>query len=218
MLRLTGTILSLWKLWTSSPMNKVTFVLHSICIFGSTRLNIATTEQSKFPPVRPSSPGHFPPPTTPEELGARILIQERYEKYGESEEVEMEVESEDEEDERERRDHCQPSQPDQDTQVQDMDEVGSRRRGQHSAGVVTTADRVNNTRGELFFFRDPMMRTWASKLLCRPTTRCHLHCLQLQTRSSFARTTTPKVTFFYRLPPHAMRRSTNFSSVSPSSF
>lgn len=68
-------------------------------------------------------PGHFPPPTTPEELGARILIQERYEKYGESEEVEMEVESEDEDDEREARNEGQPSQPDQDTQVQDMDEV-----------------------------------------------------------------------------------------------
>ncbi|XP_008333387.1 splicing factor 3A subunit 1-like [Cynoglossus semilaevis] len=71
---------------------------------------------------QPNEQGHFPPPTTPEELGARILIQERYEKYGESEEVEMEVESEDEEDERERRDNGQPSQPDQDTQVQDMDE------------------------------------------------------------------------------------------------
>ena len=69
------------------------------------------------------SQGHFPPPTTPEELGARILIQERYEKYGESEEVEMEVESEDEEDERENRGEGQASQPDQDTQVQDMDEV-----------------------------------------------------------------------------------------------
>lgn len=71
------------------------------------------------------SPGHFPPPTTPEELGARILIQERYEKYGESEEVEMEVESEDDDDEREARNDGQPSQPDQDTQVQDMDEVRS---------------------------------------------------------------------------------------------
>lgn len=67
--------------------------------------------------------GHFPPPTTPEELGARILIQERYEKYGESEEVEMEVESEDDDDDREDRNNGQPSQPDQDTQVQDMDEV-----------------------------------------------------------------------------------------------
>lgn len=71
-----------------------------------------------------SVPGNFPPPTTPEELGARILIQERYEKYGESEEVEMEVESEDEEDERENRDEGHSAQPDQDTQLQDMDEVG----------------------------------------------------------------------------------------------
>uniref|UniRef100_A0A8C3G7T3 Splicing factor 3a, subunit 1 n=1 Tax=Cyclopterus lumpus TaxID=8103 RepID=A0A8C3G7T3_CYCLU len=73
---------------------------------------------------QPNEQGHFPPPTTPEELGARILIQERYEKYGESEEVEMEVESEDEDDERSGavRGAGQPSQPDQDTQVQDMDE------------------------------------------------------------------------------------------------
>ncbi|KAG9354705.1 hypothetical protein JZ751_001418 [Albula glossodonta] len=71
---------------------------------------------------QPSEQGHFPPPTTPEELGARILIQERYEKFGESEEVEMEVESEDEEDDREDRDEGHPSQPDQDTQLQDMDE------------------------------------------------------------------------------------------------
>lgn len=35
----------------------------------------------------------------------------------------MEVESEDEEDDREGRDEGHPSQPDQDTQVQDMDEV-----------------------------------------------------------------------------------------------
>lgn len=69
------------------------------------------------------SPGHFPPPTTTEELGARILIQERYEKYGESEEVEMEVESEDEDDRRDTRNESHASQPDQDTQLQDMDEV-----------------------------------------------------------------------------------------------
>lgn len=67
-------------------------------------------------------PGNFPPPTTPEELGARILIQERYEKFGESEEVEMEVES-DEEDEKQEKAEEPPSQLDQDTQVQDMDEV-----------------------------------------------------------------------------------------------
>lgn len=68
--------------------------------------------------------GNFPPPTTPEELGARILIQERYEKFGESEEVEMEVES-DEEDEKQEKAEEPPSQLDQDTQVQDMDEVNS---------------------------------------------------------------------------------------------
>ncbi|XP_019717341.1 splicing factor 3A subunit 1 isoform X2 [Hippocampus comes] len=71
---------------------------------------------------QPNEQGHFPPPTTPEELGARILIQERYEKYGESEEVEMDVESDDENDEREVRNAGHAVQPDQDTQVQDMDE------------------------------------------------------------------------------------------------
>ncbi|XP_066500734.1 splicing factor 3A subunit 1 [Hoplias malabaricus] len=71
---------------------------------------------------QPNEHGNFPPPTNPEELGARILIQERYEKYGESEEVEMEVESEDEEDERERREDGHAAPPDQDTQLQDMDE------------------------------------------------------------------------------------------------
>lgn len=38
--------------------------------------------------------GNFPPPTTPEEVGARILIQERLE---EGEDIEMQLESDDEE-------------------------------------------------------------------------------------------------------------------------
>ncbi|MBN3273542.1 SF3A1 factor, partial [Polyodon spathula] len=71
---------------------------------------------------QPNEQGHFPPPTTPEELGARILIQERYEKFGESEEVEMEVESEDEDNEPEERREPPPTHLDQDTQLQDMDE------------------------------------------------------------------------------------------------
>uniref|UniRef100_K7G1W6 Splicing factor 3A subunit 1 n=2 Tax=Pelodiscus sinensis TaxID=13735 RepID=K7G1W6_PELSI len=70
---------------------------------------------------QPGEQGNFPPPTTPEELGARILIQERYEKFGESEEVEMEVESDDEDEKQEKTDET-PSQLDQDTRVQDMDE------------------------------------------------------------------------------------------------
>lgn len=37
--------------------------------------------------------GNFPPPTTPEEVGARILIQERME---EGEDIEMQLESDDE--------------------------------------------------------------------------------------------------------------------------
>lgn len=74
---------------------------------------------------QPNEQGHFPPPTTPEELGARILIQERYDKFGESEEVEMEVESEEEEEEEEEAEDAgedERSPPDEDTQVQDMDE------------------------------------------------------------------------------------------------
>lgn len=38
--------------------------------------------------------GNFPPPTTPEEVGARLLIQERIE---EGEDIEMQLESDDEE-------------------------------------------------------------------------------------------------------------------------
>ncbi|CAI9589190.1 unnamed protein product [Staurois parvus] len=71
---------------------------------------------------QPNEQGNFPPPTTPEELGARILIQERYEKFGESEEVEMEVESDEEEDVKDSKAEEGTSQMDQDTQVQDMDE------------------------------------------------------------------------------------------------
>ncbi|XP_069789495.1 splicing factor 3A subunit 1 [Narcine bancroftii] len=71
---------------------------------------------------QPNEQGHFPPPTTPEELGARILMQERYEKFGESEEVEMEVESDDEAEETEEKPEEATTQLDQDTQVQDMDE------------------------------------------------------------------------------------------------
>ncbi|XP_040207949.1 splicing factor 3A subunit 1 isoform X1 [Rana temporaria] len=71
---------------------------------------------------QPNEQGNFPPPTTPEELGARILIQERYEKFGESEDVEMEVESDDEEEVKDSKAEEGTSQMDQDTQVQDMDE------------------------------------------------------------------------------------------------
>ncbi|XP_018411015.1 PREDICTED: splicing factor 3A subunit 1 isoform X2 [Nanorana parkeri] len=71
---------------------------------------------------QPNEQGNFPPPTTPEELGARILIQERYEKFGESEDVEMEVESDEEEEVKDGKGDEGTSQMDQDTQVQDMDE------------------------------------------------------------------------------------------------
>lgn len=43
---------------------------------------------------QPFEIGNFPPPTTPEEVGARLLIQERFE---EGEDIEMQLESDDEE-------------------------------------------------------------------------------------------------------------------------
>lgn len=49
---------------------------------------------------QPFEIGNFPPPTTPEEVGARILIQERLE---EGEDIEMQLESDEEEGEREVR-------------------------------------------------------------------------------------------------------------------
>jgi len=45
---------------------------------------------------QPFEIGNFPPPTTPEEVGARILLQERYE---EGQDVEMQLESEEDDDE-----------------------------------------------------------------------------------------------------------------------
>ena len=47
---------------------------------------------------QPFEIGNFPPPTTPEEVGARILLQERYE---EGQDVEMQLESEEEDDDEE---------------------------------------------------------------------------------------------------------------------
>lgn len=46
---------------------------------------------------QPHESGNFPAPTTPEEVGARVLMQERLED-GEENEMQMESEPEDEED------------------------------------------------------------------------------------------------------------------------
>ena len=56
---------------------------------------------------QPFEMGNFPPPTTPEEVGARILLQERYE---EGQDVEMQLES-DEEDDDEDEDDEEAKQP-----------------------------------------------------------------------------------------------------------
>ena len=57
---------------------------------------------------QPFEIGNFPPPTTPEEVGARILLQERYE---EGQDVEMQLESEDEDDEDDDEEEQQTRQP-----------------------------------------------------------------------------------------------------------
>ncbi|XP_045467739.1 splicing factor 3A subunit 1 [Harmonia axyridis] len=73
---------------------------------------------------QPFEIGNFPPPTTPEEVGARILIQERIE---EGEDIEMQLES----DEEEQADEGLSSMQDKtgrkkdDNRVQDMEEESS---------------------------------------------------------------------------------------------
>ncbi|KAK3096249.1 hypothetical protein FSP39_024939 [Pinctada imbricata] len=71
---------------------------------------------------QPNESGNLPPPTTPEEVGARLLAQERMEK-GQFDENEMEVDSdegEDESDDDEEDDRRRPETIN--TQIQDMDE------------------------------------------------------------------------------------------------
>lgn len=84
---------------------------------------------------QPFEIGNFPPPTTPDEVGARVLMQERIE---EGDEIEMQIESEEEEDEEgddeEEDTRVEERQEDEDkeskeakdnTQVQDMEEESS---------------------------------------------------------------------------------------------
>lgn len=74
---------------------------------------------------QPFEIGNFPPPTTPEEVGARILIQERIE---EGDDIEMQLES-DEEDKDEglsnMQDRTGQQQRKDDNRVQDMEEESS---------------------------------------------------------------------------------------------
>ncbi|XP_013393875.1 splicing factor 3A subunit 1-like [Lingula anatina] len=66
--------------------------------------------------------GNFPPPTTPEEVGARMLAQERVVVGpGETTEAEMELSDEEHEDDEEEDDEGRPLQEDN-RQVQDMEE------------------------------------------------------------------------------------------------
>ena len=57
---------------------------------------------------QPFEIGNFPPPTTPEEVGARILLQERYE---EGQDVEMQLESDEEEDDEDEDSDREQSRP-----------------------------------------------------------------------------------------------------------
>ncbi|XP_063926123.1 splicing factor 3A subunit 1 [Zophobas morio] len=76
---------------------------------------------------QPFEIGNFPPPTTPEEVGARLLIQERFE---EGEDIEMQLESDDEEqtpaaDEGLSTMQDRTGQRKDDNRVQDMEEESS---------------------------------------------------------------------------------------------
>ncbi|KAK3603715.1 hypothetical protein CHS0354_023328 [Potamilus streckersoni] len=83
---------------------------------------------------QPNEQGNFPPPTTPEEVGARILAQERFDKHGKDDLDEMEVESGDSEEEEEEVEEepkkeappAAPStRPSDNITVQDMEEGSS---------------------------------------------------------------------------------------------
>ncbi|XP_077977951.1 splicing factor 3A subunit 1-like [Glandiceps talaboti] len=77
--------------------------------------------------------GNFPPPTTPQQVGARILAEERYEIYGEdndADDVEMDVESESEDEDEltekfQRMPPLPPPPADENIELQDMDEGSS---------------------------------------------------------------------------------------------
>lgn len=115
----------------------------------------------------------------------------------------MEVESEDEDDHRDNRHEGHSSQPDQDTQLQDMDEVRAEEfhvRIFRCFGTCVICGLeliksggcegclLNSSLLSLYFFRDLMMR-----LHFLLKTRCHPHCPQLQTKLSFAKIMIRKV-------------------------
>lgn len=80
---------------------------------------------------QPFEIGNFPPPTTPEEVGARLLIQERFE---EGEDIEMQLESDEEEaqpapDEGLSTMQDRTGQRKDDNRVQDMEEESSDEEG-----------------------------------------------------------------------------------------
>ncbi|KAF5273036.1 hypothetical protein FQR65_LT04778 [Abscondita terminalis] len=83
--------------------------------------------------------GNFPPPTTPEEVGARLLIQERIE---EGEDIEMQLESDDEESSGRNHDEGLSRMEDRtghrkdDNRVQDMEEESSDEEGEPKSNSI----------------------------------------------------------------------------------
>lgn len=75
---------------------------------------------------QPMEHGNFPPPTTPDEVGARVLMQERIE---DGDDIEMQLESDHEEEEEEVKTDDEEDQATKEakdnTQVQDMEEESS---------------------------------------------------------------------------------------------
>lgn len=71
---------------------------------------------------QPFEHGNFPPPTTPDEVGARVLMQERIEDW---DEIEMQIESEEEEGEGGEDEDELAKEAKDNTQVQDMEEESS---------------------------------------------------------------------------------------------
>nr|CAD7597344.1 unnamed protein product [Timema genevievae] len=100
---------------------------------------------------QPFEQGNFPAPTTPDEVGARVLMQERIE---DGEEIEMQIESEDEEDEEEEDEQEEEKESDEEsgpepedqlakeakdnTQVQDMEEESSSEEEEEEVSVPST--------------------------------------------------------------------------------
>lgn len=88
---------------------------------------------------QPNEQGNFPPPTTPDEVGARVLMQERTDKGGDQMEVESDESEEEEEDDVEEAEDFDnaPTPPLPDEQLQDMEEGSESESDEEVAPVKT---------------------------------------------------------------------------------